>query len=310
MNFYTDISEINKDDNTFITIGTFDGIHKGHLDIINTLIEKSKKAGGRNFVITFEPHPRLVLSKENNIKLLTSIEEKKKIFEELGVENLLILKFTKEFAAKDYDNFIKDDIVNGIGAKHIVIGYDHKFGKNRSGDKNKLEKLGKKYGFDVDCISPVEVKGEVISSTKIRNSLNTGDVETAADYLGRNYRIAGKIVEGSKRGKSIGFPTANVEPDYENKLIPKRGVYFVECQLGGKKLSGIMNIGFRPTFENENRLVIEVHLYNFDENVYGREIEIIFIKRIRDEKKFNSKEELIKQIKADKEEGRKLIASE
>ncbi len=307
MNFYTDISEIEKDENTFLTLGTFDGIHKGHLKIINTLIAKSGKSGGRSFVVTFEPHPRLVLSKENNIKLLTSLDEKKKVLNELGVENLLVLKFSKEFASKDYDDFIQEYIVKGIGAKHIVIGYDHKFGKNRSGDKNKLEELGKKFGFDVDCIQPVEAGDEVISSTKIRKALNDGNVETAEEYLGRSYNVTGEIVEGSKRGKTIGFPTANVRSDFKNKLIPKNGVYFVECILNEKRIPGIMNIGVRPTFEDDKKLVLEVHLYNFDENVYGEELEIFFKKRIRDEKKFNSKEELVEQITKDKEAGRKLI---
>ena len=307
MNFYTDRDNIEHDPNTVVTIGTFDGIHKGHVDILHTVINKANELNGRNFVITFEPHPRTVVSSEYKMKILTTIDEKKELFEKLNVENLLVINFTSEFSQMNYEDFIKTYILDKIGAKHIVIGYDHKFGKNRSGDENKLRELGKAYGFDVTVVSAVEESDDPISSTKIRTALEEGDLEKANNYLGWDYSFTGKVVEGSSRGRIIGFHTANVELIDSNKLIPARGVYLVRCYVEGEKYFGLMNIGYRPTFEDDKNIVVEVHLLDFNKDIYGKQIKVELLNRIRNEKKFESKEALVHQINIDKDKALEII---
>lgn len=305
INVFRDISEIKKEENTAVTIGTFDGLHIGHQQILDVLKEKASQNNCRTFVVTFEPHPRLVLSKENGIKILTPIEEKIKVFENSGVENLLIINFTKEFSQQTSVEFIENFIIGKIGAKEIVIGYDHKFGKDRGGDESTFRKIAEKFNFELTVVPAEKINGEIVSSTKIRHALNEGDLEKVNSYLNRNYFFHGKVVKGAGRGKTLGFPTANVKLNNENKLIPKTGVYAVKCLVSGETVFGVMNIGVRPTFENLDEPVIEVNLFNFDKEIYGENIEIEFLKRIRDEKKFNSKEELIKQIERDKIEAMK-----
>ncbi|OGU36462.1 MAG: riboflavin biosynthesis protein RibF [Ignavibacteria bacterium GWB2_35_6b] len=307
INVFRDISEIKREDNTAVTIGTFDGLHIGHQHILNVLKEKASRHKCRTFVVTFEPHPRLVLAKGNGIKILTPIEEKIKVFENSGVGNLLIINFTQEFSQQTSVEFIENLIIGKIGAKEIVIGYDHKFGKDRGGDESTFRKIAERYNFDLTVVPAKTINGEIVSSTKIRHALNEGDLEKVYSYLNRNYFFYGKVVKGAGRGKTLGFPTANVKLNDENKLIPKTGVYAVKCLIADETVFGVMNIGVRPTFENLNEPVIEVNLFNFDKEIYGENIEIEFLKRIRDEKKFNSKEELIKQIEKDKNEAMKEI---
>ena len=307
INVFRDISEIKREDNTAVTIGTFDGLHIGHQHILNVLKEKASRHKCRTFVVTFEPHPRLVLAKGNGIKILTPIEEKIKVFENSGVGNLLIINFTQEFSQQTSVEFIENLIIGKIVAKEIVIGYDHKFGKDRGGDESTFRKIAERYNFDLTVVPAKTINGEIVSSTKIRHALNEGDLEKVYSYLNRNYFFYGKVVKGAGRGKTLGFPTANVKLNDENKLIPKTGVYAVKCLIADETVFGVMNIGVRPTFENLNEPVIEVNLFNFDKEIYGENIEIEFLKRIRDEKKFNSKEELIKQIEKDKNEAMKEI---
>ena len=309
INVYRDISEVNKDENTAVTLGTFDGLHVGHQDILKVLIEKATKCNCRNFVITFEPHPRLVLSKENGIKILTPLDEKVEVFEKYGVENLLVISFTKTFAEQTSEKFIEDYIINKVGAKEVIIGYDHKFGKNRDGDESTLRELAEKHNFGLTVAQAKTVDGETVSSTKIRKALHNADLEKVNSFLGRKYILIGEIVKGAGRGRSLGFPTANVELDDKNKLIPQRGVYAVSCNVGGEILNGVMNIGLRPTFENLEDPVIEVNLFNFDREIYNETIKIEIHKRIRDERKFNSKEELINQIENDKKEAIELTSN-
>ena len=307
MNVYSGKSEILKQRNTVVTIGTFDGLHKGHIDILQLLKTKADELDARSFVITFDPHPRSVVSKDYEIDLITTLEEKKKLFEENDVDNLMIIEFTKEFSQLDSDAFVLDYIVNKTGAKHIVIGYDHRFGRDRGGSEDNLRKLGNKYGFEVTVVGPRQVDDETVSSTKIRNALKAGEVEKACNYLGREYRIRGKVVEGAKRGRILGFPTANISPSNDKKLIPAKGVYFVEVVLESTKHYGVMNIGVRPTFDDTLQTVLEVYIFDFDKNIYNEKIEIGFIKRIRDEKKFSSKEELVEQINKDKEKALEIL---
>ncbi len=299
MQVYNDKSNI-KIAESVVTIGTFDGLHLGHQQIISKVIKVAEEKKLTSVVVTFDPHPRAVVSKDYNMQLLATLDEKKILFEELKIDNLFVINFTLEFAKISSDEFVKNYLIDKLNAKHVVIGYDHKFGKNRNGDKSTLKEFGIKYGFDVTCMDEFQSEGDTISSTVIRNLLQTGEVDTANSYLGRNYSFFGKVVEGAKRGREIGFPTANIEIDNPYKLVPANGVYIVKASLDNQSLYGIMNIGIRPTFENENNKVIEMHIFDFNKNIYGKEIKIEFIKRIRSEKKFNSKEELINQITKDK----------
>lgn len=307
MKVYSGKSEIEKQDNTVVTIGTFDGLHKGHVDILQALKAKADEMNARSFVITFDPHPRSVVSKDYYMDLITTLEEKKELFEENGVDNLMIIEFTKEFSQMESDDFVLNYIVNKTGVCHIVIGYDHRFGKDRGGGEENLRELGKKYGFGVTVVGPRQVGDNTVSSTKIRKALNNGDIETAEEYLGRQYKLRGKVVEGAKRGRKLGFPTANIEPNSDNKITPAKGVYLVNVGLASGRYYGVMNIGYRPTFDDEFRLVCEVFIFDFSGKIYGEDIEIGFIKKIRDERKFTSKEELIEQINKDKEEAKAIL---
>ena len=305
MKVYTEISENIDAKNAVVTVGSFDGLHRGHIKILNEVKKTAAGKNGNSFVITFEPHPRFVLSKDFDMKLLTSLDEKKEILEKAGIENLMVINFTKEFSQQTSDQFIKGFIVDKIGAAHMVIGHDHKFGKDRLGDVNILSQVGRLNNFDVTDVSAESLNGEIISSTKIRNALAEGNIDKANLFLGRNYSFSGKVVIGAQRGRTLGFPTANIKLDEPRKAVPKNGVYVVKCYLKEEEHIGIMNLGYRPTFENKHELVLEAHLLNFDRDIYGSDMKIEFVKRLRDEKKFDSKEMLIHQIESDKLEAQK-----
>ena len=303
--FDTDKSENVK--YSVVTIGTFDGVHIGHKAIIEKLKEQAKKLNCESVIITFSPHPRMVVNNDSKILLLTTLEEKKELIEKLGVDKLYVINFTKDFAKKTYQEFLTETIVLKNKAKHLIIGYDHKFGKDRAGDKTNLMELTKENNIGITIVNPQEINGMVVSSTKIRNALLDGNLELANTMLGRNYKVKGKVIEGSKRGRTLGFPTANIEPYEKNKLLPQNGVYLVKVFLENREYPGVLNIGLRPTFNNRVEPIAEVHLLDFNQDIYGMEISIEFIKRLRDEKKFNSKEELITQIKKDIKEVRKIL---
>jgi riboflavin kinase / FMN adenylyltransferase len=309
MNVYTENSDIKNLNRSVVTVGSFDGLHLGHLKIINKVLDLSKQTNGNSFVITFEPHPRIVLSQNYDMKILTSLDEKKKILERAGIENLMVINFTKEFSQFTSDEFIKKIIVEKIGALHMIIGHDHKFGRDRLGNEQKLIDVGKSNNFDVTAVAPEMLDGEIISSTKIRTALSEGDIEKVNLMLGRKYSLTGKIVIGAQRGRLLGFPTANTKLFEEKKAVPMNGVYVVECWLENEKHFGIMNIGYRPTFENKHELVLETHILNFNRDIYGQTLRIEFLKRLRDEKKFESKESLIHQIELDKKTAQKMIQS-
>lgn len=301
MNIYSESSEITKLLKPVVTVGSFDGLHRGHLKILDRVKEISENTKTESFVVTFEPHPRTVIAKDYNLKILTTLEEKKKIFEKTGINNLMILDFTKEFSQLTSDEFIKKFIVDKLSASYMVIGHDHKFGRDRLGDHKKLREVGNVFNFGITSVQPEMHDDSIISSTRIRNALIEGDVELANTLLGRVYSFSGVIVTGMQRGRLLGFPTANIKLDESKKALPKNGVYIVNCFLEGEIFSGIMNAGFRPTFENIHELVVEVHILNFDRDVYGKSMTIEILKRIRDEKRFNTKEELINQIENDKQ---------
>lgn len=310
MKFYFDKNDGNKLSNTCVTIGTFDGLHLGHQNILNVLKNIAKEKELNTTVVSFDPHPRRIVKKSFDIKILTTIDEKREFLEELGIDNFYIINFTEDFSKQTSEEFVKNYIVDRFDAKYLVVGHDHKFGKDRGGDTESLQKLGSELGFGITSVDAVENQGEIISSTKIRDALLNGDVEKANNYLGRSYSLQGEVVKGASRGRVLGFPTANLQLGNQNKLIPQNGVYAVGCSLNDDQLYGVMNIGYRPTFNDTKELVPEVHIFKFNRNIYGDTLKINFIKRIRPEKKFDSKDELITQIELDKQKAAEIMEVE
>lgn len=301
MNVFYKIEDIEFNKNTCLTVGTFDGVHLGHHKIINELVYQSVERSCRNLLITFEPHPQLVLAKGNEIKLLSTLEQKLDYLKYLSIQNVLVINFTKSFSELNFNSFIEDYLVKKIGLNTIVVGADHHFGKDRQGNPKILKEMGKNLGFNVIEVEPLMYKDEKISSSRIRKSLLSGEIKLANEMLGKKYELKGKVVKGNQRGKEIGFPTANIELDNPHKLIPIRGVYFVEVDINNRNFYGMMNIGYRPTFNNSSELILEVHIFYFREDIYGESIIIRFIDKLRDEKKFNSVAELKQQLEIDKQ---------
>lgn len=309
MKVVNSINEIKINSKSVITVGTFDGVHLGHKKLFERVQKKAKDLNYVSIILTFDPHPRQVLFDSNQPMLLSLKDEKIEIIFGCKVDYLFVINFTKEFSHQSSESFVEDFLVKKLNLGMLVIGHDHKFGKNRTGDENKLRELAARYKFDVDVVEPVFIDDEVISSTKIRNALMQGKIKTVSKYLGRDYSFCGKVVHGATRGRILGFPTANIELTNSLKLIPSGGVYVVKCLINGKDYYGIMNIGFRPTFEEKGKLVSEVHIFDFNEDIYEKEIKISFIDRLRDEKKFSSKEELIYQIERDKKKAIQIIST-
>lgn len=306
MKIFSDLSQITKDKNTFVTIGTFDGVHLGHQKIIERIETSANQKNCRSFLITFEPHPRKIVSKDSVIKLLTTTEEKLLILKKLKVQNVFLVNFTVEFSQLSADEFVKKYIIDGMGVKEIIIGYDHHFGKDRSGDLKKLTQLGKEFDFSLSMIEEVKINEQVVSSTKIRNALAEGNLLTANSFLGRYYSFSGKVIHGDKRGRTLGYPTANLRID-EDKLLPALGIYLCEVIVNNEKYYGLLSIGRRPTFYSEGEIIPEVFILNFDEDIYDAIITLNLIERIRSEKKFDSVEDLIKQMDEDKKTALKIL---
>ncbi len=307
MQVFNSIKDLTKNKNTILTLGTFDGIHPGHLKIIDKLVSCSKEKGCRNVVITFHPHPRTVLSGSSSVKMLSTQEEKINLLRKHGVENLLTINFTKEFASLTAEEFIYDYLINGIGLSEIVLGHDHHFGKGRSGNVELLKMIGAKENFVVTTAEPFLIDGEVVSSTKIRNAISEGDIARSNKLLARNYSFSGVVVSGDKRGRELGFPTANIKLSSQEKLLPASGIYAVRVFVENENHIGLLSIGNRPTFYNEGELVTEVYIYDFNREIYGKEVTVELVERLRGEEKFNSAEELIDQMNKDKENGLKIF---
>jgi riboflavin kinase/FMN adenylyltransferase len=300
MRIFNSIGRLPEFSNTVFTQGTFDGVHIGHQKILKRLKDESVKAGGESVLLTFWPHPRLFLFPDDNgLKLLQTLEEKMDQLEKAGVDNVVVLPFTKEFSQMLPEDFIKDFLVNSLNIHTAIIGYDHRFGRNREGDINLLKSFEKPYNYKVLEIGPEDIDQITISSTKIRNSLLSGDVDTANAYLGRPYSFCGTVVHGKKLGKTIGYPTANLDINHPNKLIPANGVYAVQCKVDGQIYGGMMNIGNNPTVPGKD-FSIEVNIFDFSADIYGKVVEIFVIARIRDEKKFGNIEELALILHLDK----------
>jgi len=298
------LSEFKEVKKSIVTVGTFDGVHIGHQKIIDKI--NTNKKGGNSVLLTFYPHPRMVLQDESNIKLLNTLEEKIALLNKAGLDCLVVEPFTKHFSRLTAFDFVKNVLVKILNIKKLVIGYDHRFGRNREGDFEQLEEYGEIYNFKLKEISAQDIKTVTVSSTKIRKSLQDGDIETANKYLGYNYLLTGKVVRGQGLGNKWNYPTINIQIANPYKLIPKNGVYIVSAKLRSSKFYGIMNIGFRPTVNGKSR-TIEVHLLDFKSDVYGDDIQVCMIQRLRDEKKFPTIDALVTQIKKDEKKARKII---
>jgi len=302
------LKDINRERNSVITVGTFDGVHAGHRVLMETVKKKAQKADARSVIVTFDPHPREIINPgDAGIKLLTTLPERREILEEVGIDMLLVIPFNRDFSLLTAEEFVRDIIYEKVGVSEFVIGYDHHFGRDREGTIETVERLGNTLGFDAYVVSKQEVGDQTVSSTAIRNAISKeGNMQKAAGMLRRTYRLSGTVVHGDKRGQKIGFPTANISPNDNRKIIPKDGVYAVKVKVEGEPWRGMMNIGQRPTFEGK-KPALEVHIFGFDKTIYGMTIEIEFIKRIRDEKKFEGVDELIAQLEEDKKQSVKIL---
>lgn len=299
MKVYSSISEFKSTKKTIVTIGTFDGVHIGHQKIIEKLIQEAKNSDCESLILTFFPHPRMVLQGASSIKLLNTINEKSNLLEKTGLENLVIHPFDNEFSNLAAEEFVKTILVDAFNIHKIIIGHDHRFGKNRAANIDDLIGFGKKYGFEVEQISAQEIDTVAVSSTKIRDAVTNGTMAVANEFLGYDYLLTGKIIRGKQLGRTIGFPTANIKIEENYKLIPKNGVYIVKSILNEKTVFGIMNIGFNPTVKGAN-LSIEVHFLEFDADLYDNQISVSVMGRIRDEQKFASIDLLKAQIQTDR----------
>jgi len=288
------------------TIGTFDGVHIGHQKIINKVVKLAKKLGFTPIVLTLFPHPRMVLQKDNSIKLLNTIDERIDILKSYGIAEVIVKEFTHEFANLSAQEYVKDILIDKLNTKHIVVGYDHHFGKNRSANIEDLKKYAKTYNFEIKEISAQDIKDVTVSSTKIRNALNDGNVSLSNSYLGYNYFITGLVVKGKGLGRKLDFPTANIQIKESYKLIPKDGVYVVQCQLNSRVVFGMMNIGTNPTINDKGRS-IEVHFFEYNEDLYNHKLKIEFLKRLRNEQKFKNLEALKSQLREDRKSALEYI---
>ena len=321
MKVHRDINNLPAFKNPAVTIGTFDGVHTGHLQVIHQLKREAEINGGESVIITFDPHPRMVLSRNQNrpsIQLLTTLSEKTELIASENIDHLVVVPFTLEFSNQTAEEYISDFLVKKFNPKTIIIGYDHRFGNNRTGDYKLLEKYQKEFNYVVKEIPEHVLNHITISSTKIRTSLQTGDLETAKECLGYDYFFEGKVVDGNKLGRTIGYPTANLEIENKNKLIPENGIYAVTLEIGdysqndGKAFvsqslhNGMMSIGIRPTIE-DNRRTIEVNIFDFNKDIYGRIVRVYVKYYLRNEEKFDTMEELRNQIYRDEIKSRSLL---
>lgn len=298
MKIFQKTSSFSSEEKTFVTIGTFDGVHFGHQKIIEKLVSEAKKAKKKSVLLTFFPHPRMVLQKDASIELINTIEERAKLLEKTGLDYLIIHPFSREFSRTTALEFVRDILVNQLNISKLIIGYDHHFGKNREGNITQLTEYSHLYDFKVEEIPAQDIDDVSVSSTKIRLALHSGNLKTANNYLGYNFMLNGNVVNGKKLGGKIGYPTANIDVKESYKLIPKTGVYVVKSLIAEEIVFGMMNIGNRPTI-NGNHQTIEVHFFDFNKNLYHQNLTIELLYFLRDEQKFDSLELLIDQLKKD-----------
>ena len=306
MKIFHSINEFHSDKKTIVTIGTFDGVHLGHAAILKKLTQNTQNETFESTVLTFFPHPRMVLQGKSDLKLLNTINEKIELLEKIGIDNLIIHPFDEKFAELNAEAFVSTILIDHLRVQKIIIGYDHRFGKNRTANIDDLISFGAQYGFEVEQISAQEIDEISISSTKIRTALEEGDIQLANEYLGYSYFLSGTVVKGKQLGRTIGFPTANISLEEDYKLVPQNGVYVVQAEIDGNIIYGMMNIGFNPTVQGKQK-TIEVHLFDFDTDIYNRKIQVAILQRIRSEKKFESIELLTKQLEEDRNFSRNYL---
>ncbi|TDW46089.1 riboflavin kinase/FMN adenylyltransferase [Flavobacterium sp. 270] len=299
MKLFHSINDFQSTKKTILTLGTFDGVHIGHKKILERITQNTENGKYESLVLTFFPHPRMVLQEKSEIKLLNTISEKTKLLEETGIENLVVHPFSESFSRLTAEEFVHSILVDQFHIQKIIIGHDHRFGRNRTADINDLIAFGAEYGFEVEQISAQEIQDVSVSSTKIRKALQEGNMTLANEYLGYNFFLTGEVVKGKQLGRTIGFPTANIQIEEDYKLIPKNGVYAVKTIIDQKEVFGMMNIGFNPTVNGEKQ-TIEVHLFDFDADIYGQKIEVSLLHYLREEQKFGSVDLLKAQLNQDK----------
>jgi riboflavin kinase/FMN adenylyltransferase len=312
MKIYNHIDEFKQIHNAVVTIGTFDGVHIGHQKIISRIQEVAKKSGGETVILTFFPHPRMILHPDDlNIKLISTMDEKAEKLAALGIDHLIITPFTRDFSNLTPQEYIKEILVEKIGTRHIIIGYDHRFGKDRKGGLQELQSFASDFGFDVEEIPEQDINDVAVSSTKIRNAILSGDAKTASEFLGYAFQLNGKVIKGDQLGRVLGFPTANLFIEENYKLIPSDGIYAVSIEFNSEETNpktamGMAYIGHRPTINGMSRN-IEVNIFDFDEDIYGQTIRVNFLDYLRGDEKFNSLEDLRKQLTKDEKAARKIL---
>jgi riboflavin kinase/FMN adenylyltransferase len=307
MIIYRGLDDIQPLSNAVVTSGTFDGVHRGHQTILSRLTEVAQASGGESVLITYWPHPRTVVSNDSqNLKLLTTLDEKIELLDQAGVDHLVVIPFTRSFSELTSEEYIRQILIDKIGTRKLVIGYDHRFGRDREGGFDYIRAHQSEYGFEVEEISRQDVEAVGVSSSKIRAALNEGNVHTANLFLGRPYSLTGTIVKGRQLGRTIGFPTANMQVDDSSKLIPANGVYAVDVEYAGQTLGGMLNIGFRPTVAGTNQ-TIETYIFDFDKDIYGEHMTLRFKEFLRPEQKFEGLPALVAQLKRDEESARAVL---
>ncbi len=292
------LENIRRDAASLVTVGSFDGVHLGHQQILSYLVGRAGRRAAKSVVVSFEPHPREVLEGEP-MPLLTTIEERAELFEGFGLDRFIVLEFTREFSRLSAEDFVRQVLVETIGLQEIIVGYDHGFGRGRRGDTDLLREMGRELGFGVDVVSAHMVDSSAVSSSAVRRRLHAGDVRSAGELLGRSYSLEATVVRGRGRGRTIGFATANLQLRHAQKVVPGLGVYAVRVHAHGRWHGGMMNIGRRPTFEAQDAVHLEVHLFDFDASLYGSLVAVAFVDRVRDEVAFEGPAQLKRQLKAD-----------
>ncbi len=308
MRVFRDLNHLPAFKNSVITIGTFDGVHLGHQKIIERLNLLAKQHGGESIIITFHPHPRIVINPgDKSLRLLNTVEEKAALLESYGIDNMVVVPFSRQFSEQEAEEYVRNFLVKNFNPKYIVIGYDHRFGKDRAGDFKLLEKMKEELGYELEEITREMLDDIAISSTKIRAALTSGNIALANELLGHTYTVSGTVVRGLQNGRKLGYPTANIQVTDEHKLIPGTGIYVVRVKQGGTVYGGMISIGHNPTFDGKEQ-TLEVNIFEFDKDIYGSTITIEFLHFLRHEKKFESVEALIEEIKRDEVKSRDFLA--
>lgn len=301
MQVFTSLDQLQLSNNNAVTVGVYDGVHLGHQKVLKEVVSLARGIDGESVLLTFEKHPRIVLEQTQGLKLLNTLDEKRHELEKVGLDVLIIIPFTKEFASLTARDFVEQILHDKLKTKKLAIGFNHHFGKDREGSFAFLQEVGPEYGFEVAEISAEDVEEVKISSTQIRKSLESGDVRSASKLLGRNYSLSGTVVQGDKIGREIGFPTANIHPEDPYKQIPKSGAYAVNIYIEEQKYNGMLNIGHRPTVSNEFKESIEVNIFDFNREIYGNIVRVEFVSRIREEMTFKNLDLLAEQLQRDKD---------